>query len=84
LCPDPSEFDTSNTEDYIRPYIKPVYFGIIATDQFLEVIPKFLIYGLDKQWLIENQDVMNLNHQELYDVVHSEGGAVVQAHPYRD
>ena len=45
---------------------------------------EFLIYGLDKQWLIKNQDVMNLNHQELYNVVHNEGGAVVQAHPYRD
>jgi hypothetical protein len=118
----------SNPEDYIRPYLKAGYSGIIVTDHFFNgntTIPKnlpwkdkielfyssyerariegdkqglsvffgwkhcfendeFLIYGLDKKWLIKNQDIMNLNRKELNQTVHSEGGAVVQAHPFRD
>lgn len=45
---------------------------------------EYLIYGLDKQWLLNHPEVMDWNHHELYTAVHKDGGAMVQAHPYRE
>lgn len=43
-----------------------------------------LIYGVDKQWLYEHPEFENVNHKEQYDLIHSAGGAIVQAHPFRE
>lgn len=43
----------------------------------------FLIYGLDKDWLLKNPDVLNWNRQEHYERIHAEGGFLVHAHPFR-
>lgn len=44
---------------------------------------EFLIYGLDKQWLLEHEEIMNLRISELYKLVCESGGAMIQAHPFR-
>lgn len=43
-----------------------------------------LIYGIDLDFLLANPDMPHLSIDELTDRVHSYGGIVVQAHPYRD
>lgn len=44
----------------------------------------FLIYGLDKDWLIKNPDILNWSRQEHYERVHGSGGFLVHAHPFRE
>lgn len=43
-----------------------------------------LIYGIDLPFLLANPDLPRLTLDELTDRVHSCGGIVVHAHPYRD
>lgn len=58
----------------------PVFFGWEANFDGDE----FLIYGLDKQWLIEHPDMLSWSRTKQYDMVHESGGLVVQAHPFRE
>lgn len=44
----------------------------------------FLIYGLGPDWLKNHPEITDLTQEEQYDLVHREGGLVVQAHPFRD
>lgn len=43
-----------------------------------------LIYGLDKAWLYEHPEIMACDHARMLALVHAGGGAIVQAHPYRE
>ena len=43
----------------------------------------YLIYGLDKQWLLEHPQAAYWNRKRQYDEVKRGGGCVVQAHPFR-
>ncbi len=45
---------------------------------------EYLIYGLDKQWLLNHPEAGNWTRKEQFDAVHAAGGCVVQAHPFRD
>lgn len=44
----------------------------------------FLIYGLDKEWLKKHPEIKEVTIEEQYELVHREGGMVIQAHPYRE
>ncbi len=44
----------------------------------------FLIYGLGPDWLKAHPEIIELTQEEQYEVVHGEGGLVVQAHPFRE
>ncbi len=44
----------------------------------------FLAYGIDKQWLLDNPDLMEISVHQFCDRVHQNGGAVVHAHPFRE
>lgn len=44
----------------------------------------FLVYGLDKEWLYENQDILHWGVEEYYENVHKAGGFFVHAHPFRE
>ena len=56
-----------------------VFFGWESGYQGTE----FLIYGLDKQWLLQHPEIRDCSIEEQYDLVHSSGGIVVHAHPFR-
>lgn len=56
-----------------------VFFGIEQTFQGDD----YLIYGLDKEWLLAHPEVETMNHQELFAAVNSVGGLMIQAHPFR-
>lgn len=56
-----------------------VFFGI----EYAFKGDEYLIYGVDKQWLLDNPDILSWDHRRLFEEVHKAGGAMVQAHPYR-
>ena len=43
----------------------------------------FLIYGVDKKWLLDNPDCASIRPHTFCDRVHAAGGCVVHAHPFR-
>lgn len=43
----------------------------------------FLTYGLDKQWLKNHQEMMDIEIWEYAALVHKSGGFIVHAHPFR-
>lgn len=45
---------------------------------------EYLIYGLDKQWLLDHPEAEHFTRREQFTAVHAAGGCVVQAHPFRD
>lgn len=44
----------------------------------------FLTYGLDKKWLLSHPEVMDFELKEYCEFIHSEGGFVIHAHPFRE
>lgn len=44
----------------------------------------YLLYGIDKAFLLEHPEILTIKMCEVCDLVHSVGGAVVQAHPFRE
>ena len=44
---------------------------------------EYLVYGLDKKWLLRHPDIEHWTRQEQYAQVHAAGGAIIQAHPFR-
>ena len=45
---------------------------------------EYLIYGLDKAFLLAHPDIEYWSHKKQYEEVRAAGGAVIQAHPFRD
>ena len=43
----------------------------------------FLTFGLDKRWLLEHPNLLELSLREYCDLVRSYGGLIVHAHPFR-
>ena len=43
-----------------------------------------LLYGIDEEFIEANPTLFDLTQEELYRMVKSAGGCVVQAHPYRN
>lgn len=44
----------------------------------------FLIYGLDKEWLLNHPEVEHWTIQQQFEEVNRYGGMVIHAHPFRD
>lgn len=45
---------------------------------------EYLIYGLDKAWLLAHPQILEWDHLQLFEAVDSSGGCMVQAHPFRE
>lgn len=45
---------------------------------------EFLIYNLDKQWLLEHPDVDRISPRQALGLFREAGGFAVQAHPFRE
>ena len=43
-----------------------------------------LTYGFDKEWLLSHPEITDMSVKEYCDFVHSEGGLIVHAHPFRE
>ncbi len=46
--------------------------------------PEFLVYGPDKQWLLNHPEIRDATVEEQAKLVHEGGGIVSQAHPFRE
>ena len=57
----------------------PVFFGWEENFEGDE----YLIYGLDKQWLLEHPEMEHWTREEQFSAVHKDGGCIIQAHPFR-
>ena len=57
-----------------------VFFG---WEQYFED-DEYLIYGLDKAWLLDHPEVEHWTRREQFEQVRRYGGCVVQAHPFRE
>ncbi len=44
----------------------------------------FLVYNLDKQWLLEHSDVDRWEPRAAFKAMHEDGGFIVHAHPFRE
>lgn len=44
----------------------------------------FLTYGLDKEWLYNHPECMEISVKEYCKLVHESGGFIVHAHPFRE
>lgn len=44
----------------------------------------FLVYGLDKEWLLNHPEAEHWTIKEQFEKVSADGGMVIQAHPFRD
>ena len=44
----------------------------------------FLIYGLDKEWLLNHPEVEHWTIRQQFEEVDRNGGLVIHAHPFRD
>lgn len=56
-----------------------VFFGIEQTFDGDD----YLIYGFDKQWLLDHPEIETLRHQQLFEEVKKVNGLLIQAHPFR-
>lgn len=51
--------------------------------EFAYASSDFLTYGLDRQWLLDNPQIMEMPIWEYADFARQSGGFVVHAHPFR-
>lgn len=65
---------TVGTDDEFK-----VFFGIEQNFRGDE----YLIYGLDKNWLLAHPEIETMSHKELFKAVNSQKGLMIQAHPFR-
>ncbi len=57
-----------------------VFFGV----EFCKYSADLLIYGMDKQWLKENEQLlMYEDERKLFRTIREQGGFIVHAHPFR-
>ncbi len=47
-------------------------------------LDEYLVYGLDKQWLLDHPEMEHWTRRQQLEEVHKYGGCVIQAHPFRD
>ena len=69
-------------EDALNEGIKrgfPVFFGWEESFEGDD----YLVYGLDKSWLLAHPEVIEWDRRRQFEEVHRYGGCVVQAHPFR-
>jgi hypothetical protein len=57
-----------------------VFFG---WEESFDGCDDYLVYGLDKAWLLEHPEAKSWTREEQYLTVRAAGGCVVQAHPFR-
>jgi hypothetical protein len=70
-------------EDAYNEGIKQGFDVFFGWEETFDGFDDYLVYGLDKNWLLEHPEVRNWTRGEQYHTVKEAGGCVVQAHPFR-
>ena len=60
-----------------------VFFGIEVSAELYPNV-HLLIYGVDEDFPVKYPDMYDYTQEKLYNVVHENGGILVQAHPFRN
>ena len=55
-----------------------------AWEEAFDTCDEYLIFGLDREWLLEHPEARSWTRGEQYRTVRASGGCVVQAHPFRE
>ena len=45
---------------------------------------EYLLYGVDKEWLLDHPRLLAYSRRQVCDAVHEAGGIMIQAHPFRE
>ncbi len=45
---------------------------------------EYLLYGITKEWLLDNPDILEKDRFQVYEMIHSCSGIMIHAHPYRE
>lgn len=83
-----------NPKKFISEYINPYYEMKKYEDENFSVMfgmelrhyatgNDYLIYGVDPEWLREQGNLLALLEKDAYNLMHSQGYLVYQAHPFR-
>ncbi len=59
-------------------------FAVLFGIEFCFEGDEYLLYGVDKKWLLDRPNCLSYSRKELYEEVHKVGGIMIQAHPYRE
>lgn len=57
-----------------------VFFGIELSYKGTD----FLVYGIDKEWLLEHPEIENMKKRDELELMMENGALVIQAHPFRE
>lgn len=69
-----------NARDWGEQHGLDVFFGYESCYRGTE----FLIYGVDKQWLLAHPEIKDASVLAQYHMIHEAGGMVIHAHPFRE
>lgn len=83
-----------NPKQHIDAYISPYYELKKYEDENFSVMfgmelrhygtgNDYLIYGVDPEWLRQQDNLLMLPEKDMYKLMHNQGYLVFQAHPYR-
>ncbi|MBQ4102063.1 MAG: PHP domain-containing protein [Oscillospiraceae bacterium] len=89
--------DPSDPEAFVRAYVAEykkaceaaekmdfrVFFGVEVTMDENPVV-HLLVYGVEEEFLLANPMLFACSQKDLYTLVHQAGGALIQAHPFRN
>jgi predicted metal-dependent phosphoesterase TrpH len=67
-------------KQYAKQFDFDVFFGWEYSYRSADI----LTYGFDKDWLLAHPDILSLSVLEYLDMVRSEGGLCIHAHPFRE
>lgn len=59
-------------------------FNVMFGVEFYFGKDEYLLYGIDKEWLINNECILDMTRHELHEAVRNAGGIMIQAHPFRE
>lgn len=71
-----------HTEKIAREMGMRIFFGVEVTAK-QHNNTHVLLYGITPDFVLKNPDIYERSLEEMYRMVHAEGGLVVQAHPFR-
>ena len=80
--------------DYLDAFFEPYYRAAEWADSNdFQVFPgyeagyngtEFLIYGVEIDWMHDHPELRDATVEEQFDIIHSGGGVVIHAHPFRE
>ena len=81
-------------DDFLDEFFEPYYLAAKwGAENDFQVFPayeagyhgtEFLIFGVDIEWMHAHPEIWDATIEEQFDIIHSGGGLVIHAHPFRE